>query len=310
MLRLVFLLLLSVFSFPLYGSVLYADEPAADAPIDDDAANDGTSEVLVNAAEALREIVISDALDRSSDCHHQAIKILKQRKYRDERFNQRIREAFGGNKGDEGRQKELEYALEMIPYSTLTGTECVNLILPLFAEYANEFAEETQRHAGAISIGDFKQDGLPTAALVAMLRRFPSELTRVLPEYLRKGDATPIMCSLAELTVKENLEVLPLIVDAAKSDDRATKLTGLHALNHLLSGFSDRRALVQSQGAIDSKYFSYAERLIGRYDLNHDGSLTQDEWKTMLMSPSEADTDGDDKVTASEYAVWMESQRK
>ncbi|KAA5543237.1 EF-hand domain-containing protein [Roseiconus nitratireducens] len=63
-------------------------------------------------------------------------------------------------------------------------------------------------------------------------------------------------------------------------------------------------------GKVDDKMVRYAERIIGRYDENKDGKLTASEWKSMLMSPADADVDRDGTVTIEEYAWWMQSRSK
>lgn len=56
------------------------------------------------------------------------------------------------------------------------------------------------------------------------------------------------------------------------------------------------------------KYMKVAERIIDRYDKNSDHALSQSEWKPMLVSPAEADADGDSRITVTEYARWMQSK--
>jgi hypothetical protein len=65
---------------------------------------------------------------------------------------------------------------------------------------------------------------------------------------------------------------------------------------------------VASQGPIDQKYIDLAKRIISRRDANGDGVLTVSEWKTMLMSPAEADANRDGRITADEYARWTKSR--
>jgi hypothetical protein len=61
---------------------------------------------------------------------------------------------------------------------------------------------------------------------------------------------------------------------------------------------------------LDPKYTSYAQRIIGRYDKNQDGSLSEDEYSKMLMSPLDADLDKDGKIDVIEYARWMSERSK
>ncbi|MDA8743338.1 EF-hand domain-containing protein [Rubripirellula amarantea] len=65
-----------------------------------------------------------------------------------------------------------------------------------------------------------------------------------------------------------------------------------------------------SGGPIDPKYISVAERIIKRRDKNNDGMLTPSEWKTMLMSPADADANRDGKITVEEYARWTISRER
>ncbi|TWU30586.1 EF-hand domain-containing protein [Novipirellula artificiosorum] len=55
---------------------------------------------------------------------------------------------------------------------------------------------------------------------------------------------------------------------------------------------------------------SYAQRIIGRYDKNQDGLLTEDEYSQMLMSPHDADRNKDGKIELDEYARWMSERAK
>jgi hypothetical protein len=38
--------------------------------------------------------------------------------------------------------------------------------------------------------------------------------------------------------------------------------------------------------------------------------LTASEWEKMLMSPAEADSNRDGRITVDEYALWMQSKQK
>lgn len=60
----------------------------------------------------------------------------------------------------------------------------------------------------------------------------------------------------------------------------------------------------------DDKYSQYAKRIISRYDKNRSGSLEAGEWKTMLMSPQDADSNRDGKITSVEYSKWFRDRQK
>jgi hypothetical protein len=60
----------------------------------------------------------------------------------------------------------------------------------------------------------------------------------------------------------------------------------------------------------DEKMIKYAETIIKRYDQNGDGALTASEWESMLMNPAPADLDRDGRVTVTEYATYLATQRQ
>ena len=59
-----------------------------------------------------------------------------------------------------------------------------------------------------------------------------------------------------------------------------------------------------------AKTLEAATRIVGKNDKNKDGVLTVDEWKDMLIDISKADFNGDGKITALEYAQWMELKQR
>ncbi len=66
----------------------------------------------------------------------------------------------------------------------------------------------------------------------------------------------------------------------------------------------------KSDVKIDDKLLKVSQRIITRNDTNKDGVLTPSEWKDMLLSPAKSDSNRDGKVTAEEYALWMQNGRK
>ena len=59
---------------------------------------------------------------------------------------------------------------------------------------------------------------------------------------------------------------------------------------------------------LDARYVRYAQGQINKVDTNSDGSLTEDEWKSMTKVPSAADTNGDATITVEEYATWLKKR--
>lgn len=67
-------------------------------------------------------------------------------------------------------------------------------------------------------------------------------------------------------------------------------------------------AVAAPSGPPDLKLLAAAEKVMKRSDKNQDGALTPDEWKEMLLDVSAADFDRDGRITALEYAQWLQSR--
>jgi hypothetical protein len=61
--------------------------------------------------------------------------------------------------------------------------------------------------------------------------------------------------------------------------------------------------------AIPQAFVAYADGVIKRFDSDHDGVLTAEEWTAMPAPPSTADADGNGQITTSELAVWYVRKR-
>lgn len=53
------------------------------------------------------------------------------------------------------------------------------------------------------------------------------------------------------------------------------------------------------------KMMAYAKKILSKYDKNGDLALSATEWSKMLLSPADADFDGDGRVTVLEYAGYL-----
>lgn len=56
---------------------------------------------------------------------------------------------------------------------------------------------------------------------------------------------------------------------------------------------------------VPARYLAYARGAVQKYDKNGDGALDRSEWSAMSSDPSQADQDGDGKITADEYARFL-----
>lgn len=61
----------------------------------------------------------------------------------------------------------------------------------------------------------------------------------------------------------------------------------------------------ESPADISEAYLNYAKSICKKYDENEDGFLTKSEWSEMSRDPSDADVNGDRKITPIEYARWI-----
>jgi Ca2+-binding EF-hand superfamily protein len=93
--------------------------------------------------------------------------------------------------------------------------------------------------------------------------------------------------------------------------------TGVAPVSAMASNTSVAKRTAESTGDVassanqpDEKMIAYAIKVIQRNDTNQDGVLTPNEWEEMLLSPADADLDGDGRVTPIEFASFWEAKRK
>jgi hypothetical protein len=93
-------------------------------------------------------------------------------------------------------------------------------------------------------------------------------------------------------------EVVVRLIPQVEAKDATVRLAAVRALAEMLS-----KETGQGEPA-HSRYLRYFQLLIGKYDSNEDGKLTEDEWKAMSKNPSEADKNQDGEITAEELTIW------
>ncbi|WDQ18933.1 HEAT repeat domain-containing protein [Rhodopirellula sp. P2] len=113
------------------------------------------------------------------------------------------------------------------------------------------------------------------------------------------------LANWVEIDLRENMDHLQ---ELSKSDSPEVRGRTVLLWSKYLSIAMTKRAQAKhsvDRKDIDPKMFAYAERIIGRYDQDGSGSLVEQEWQPMLMSPASADVDHDGIITVEEYAAYL-----
>lgn len=91
---------------------------------------------------------------------------------------------------------------------------------------------------------------------------------------------------------------------AGASDSTAAKSAAAPAA----TSTSDSTSPAATEVTINSRMLAYAQGVIKKYDINGDAILTKEEWMSMSKDPTNADSDGDGKITSEEFAIWTVRQ--
>lgn len=129
----------------------------------------------------------------------------------------------------------------------------------------------------------------------------------VMKSMLADDQPTPTVFNLLFSRGTSDVETGRRLLELARNDEEKTAAIASRVLNEVL-----RKAPTNDVASApsDDKYHHYAQRIISRYDTNNSGDLTDNEWKSMLIDPSPADLNQDGKVTAHEYARWLQDRTK
>ncbi|TWU17804.1 EF hand [Novipirellula galeiformis] len=247
------------------------------------------------------DLLIAQATDFSSPTATLAKMSNLSNKYlrADERFNQPIREvllryASSRSPDDSNGAGDLSMAVQMFELTTFPPEVAAELLFkPLLSEHpAIKDATRSQ--------------------IKSLLSKRPDETSLLVLEALRRGERSPYVFSLTGITGEASEAVAGELLKIAKSGDAEHTPAALESLASVIDEverFNQRRQAGLGSDTADTKLFKYARRIVARYDRNQDGSLTKDEYRSMLSSPEPADANQDGAINVAEYAKWLAEQR-
>lgn len=278
----------------------------SDTPKNQDLETQSSDRVsAIDAVEAeYRELICSRAADFSQPDQVQAINIARWQKYVDARFNDVVgrimRNAAKPNRWD--REAVLRSEL-LLPLTTLNTKERTELVFIC-----------------VLACGDSKAESSTRKKLQGWLEKEPDETSRLVLLRLSEPDVPASLFSLANITGSSTYAILPLLMKYAKLDDDKISAAAIGVIPDTISSLrkrDERELELKAQTAIESalgedldpKFVAYAKRIIEKYDSNDDQILTPLEYRKMLMSPAQADANGDGDISVFEYAAFMQSAK-
>jgi len=225
--------------------------------------------------------------------------LAKEKLQADDRFNRPVREvlqryaeeqpADPAKEESKADATDLKIALELFELTTFPPDQAAEL---LFATILSD------NHA---------IDHQERNRLRSLLSKLPDQTSQLVLEALRRGEQAPYLFWLTSITGEFSEGIAAELLEVAKSNDPERSRAALESLANVIDSI-ERRKQRQTAGLVSGtgeKYLAYARRIIGRYDRNQDGSLTKDEFESMLVSPEPADVDADGKITVVEYAKLL-----
>ncbi len=298
---------------------------AADPPESEPSAAAQPADPLEQLRQQQLELAIAIAADFDSPAQQQAAQVVAQQEVVDARFDAPVRAALEHRKGSGSfADQSMVAAIRMLKHTTIAPKDQVTLLLDLLI--ARSLDETSQEGRG---LREGRLINLPgiSAMIVSRLTFLQKPLAEELETRLAEDEPPVVLCAAAGQTGEHGLALVPRLLEvAAESDDRYVKAAVFQAVERIFeSDRPDRRAAqnvaaakaagrmrsadeqnaLAAQAKISPQSFEYATRILKRNDSNGDGVLTQDEWSTMLVDPSPADTNQDGRITVEEYAAWM-----
>lgn len=253
---------------------------------------------LESAEADYRELICSTAADFTKRNQESAIRIARDLEYVDERFNEPIRQVLGtAKKPDVWDAQEIGRAEQLMDVCTIEATERMKLAFHCY-----------------LQCGDDRSDSNLRRRFQNRLAKLPDETSRLLKERLSRGEYPSQLMDLVRIVGDSSESILPLVMDAARSDDPDLGVRAMYAARDLISRLKALEIEKQKEVSrvslgvehLDEETVTYATRIVARYDKNKDQELTESEYDKMLMSPKNADADNNGRITVTEYAAWMQ----
>ena len=242
------------------------------------------NQAILDLGERLRELAIAEILQSQSPARRVALEIVHDRSIVDERFNDVVAAGLKSEQVD-----EVLFAIELMPYTTLSDQSQVKHLLDL--------AVSTEV--------DAEKDGRQFQYLVSRLKKIPREAVEQLESRLSADKPPRVSIAIAARMAAAAQPLIPHIIRIAESGPEQSRVMALEVAHRLIK----HAQVAQPPQPVGRKFLAYAERIIARYDNDHDGQLSKTESSEMLLDPTPADTDRDGLVTATEYARFLESRR-
>jgi hypothetical protein len=266
------------------------------------------------AVAEFREIICTAAVDVDSPIHQRALKAVENHRYTDARFADFFRDAMENPTADWfDTKRKRESAMRLLPFMSIESVEKTNLLLDALAGEEDGFQVWVVNfQKNEFGFEGFEGVAAPVASIVQVLQRDEESLTSQLKDRLNVDQPMAIYCALARYS-RPSPELLSSLLKATHSESPGIQLAAIRSLDSMVlrlerEARSNQVSAVNGEGTlppVDEKLDAYARKIIGRYDRNADGVLTENEWNVILVDPSPADVDKDGRITVEEYARWM-----
>lgn len=303
----------------------------ADQPESEPSAAEQPADPLEQARQQHLELAIAIAADFDSPAQQQAAQVVAQQEVVDARFDAPVRAAFEHRKGSGPfADQPVVAAIRMLKHTTIAPKDQVTLLLDLLIARS---LDETSQEGRLLRQGRLQRNVPGIAhATTSRLYLLSEALVEELSARLSQDQPPVVLYVAAGFTGEHGIALVPQLLAAAdESEDRFVKAAVFQSVERIFAAEREQRLRAQTDAAANSaakrpsvdelnalaeqtnlsgQTIEYTVRIVQRNDRNGDGVLTSNEWSTMLLDPSPADTNQDGQITVEEYAAWVHSRAR